>query len=155
MGRKDYLGDEIKDILQDALNTKNFSGLNQGIGRTVNSALRDIENMFSGKPPVYEDPLWKPLSQEEPQGERTYEQEEVYRENSYGGEAFSEKVNPRTYQKKSGDMRISDTPSGRIAGVLLIIFGFLGMGLMALILISYGMTATLTQLNLVNGVTLG
>lgn len=159
MDKKDNLGDEIKDILQDALNTRNFNRLNQDIGRTVNSALRDFENVFTGRPSINDDPLWKPLSKEEPpvnnQGNReNYESRgnQGNRQRWYGDKAGT---NQKQYPKNVNDSRISRKPAGSVAGILLIVFGFLGVALLSFSLLAYGIATTLTGLNLVNGFTLG
>lgn len=44
------LGDEIKNIVQDALNNKNFNKLNQDIQNVVNDALDEVRNAINLKP---------------------------------------------------------------------------------------------------------
>ena len=43
-----HLGDEIKDAVQSAIDTKDFTRLNESIGRTVNQALDRFEQVLDG-----------------------------------------------------------------------------------------------------------
>lgn len=44
------IGDEIKDIVQNAVNTKDYHQLNRDIGNTVNSALDEVKRSIGLKP---------------------------------------------------------------------------------------------------------
>lgn len=53
MGNQDWgqLGNEIKDMVQDAVNSQDFSKLNQGINRVVNGAMDNLGNLLGGRQP--------------------------------------------------------------------------------------------------------
>lgn len=58
MDKNDFsgLGDQIKDIVEDVMDTKNYAQLNKNISDTVNSALDEVQSMLKGK----ETPAQKP-----------------------------------------------------------------------------------------------
>lgn len=50
MGKQDWnqLGNDIKDMVQDAINSQDFSKLNQGINRAINGAMDGLGNILGG-----------------------------------------------------------------------------------------------------------
>lgn len=50
MGNQDWnqLGNDIKNMVQDAINSQDFSKLNQGINRAVNGAMDGLGNLLNG-----------------------------------------------------------------------------------------------------------
>lgn len=145
------LGDEIKDIIQDVLNTNNFSRLNQDIDRTVNSALRDLEGVFGVKGGFKEpDILHKPLSKEEPTHYENSKNE--YKKAKYNKTDYaSSKYNNTNYSKvkynysKSGmDLSLTRNIPGNVSGTLLTVFGFLGVGTFSLMLLGFILAVILT-----------
>ena len=50
MGNQDWnqLGNDIKDMVQDAINSRDFSKLNQGINQAINGAVDNLGNLLGG-----------------------------------------------------------------------------------------------------------
>lgn len=153
MNRRDSgnLGDEIKDIIQDVLNTNNFNRLNHDIGRTVNSALSDMENMFGGKSRRPDpDSLWEPLAKEEPPMDAWDENPQQKKATS--NYEYTKKQN----LKPQSNATIAKSPPGNVAGILLIIFGFLGVGIMGIsLLVSVIATAVIGMNTIINTLAFG
>ena len=76
MGNQDWnqLGNDIKDMVQDAINSQDFSKLNQGINRAINGAVDGLGSILGTKPPGG---YWeiRDDGQPRPQGQPAYGQE--------------------------------------------------------------------------------
>ncbi|MFR2467104.1 MAG: 5-bromo-4-chloroindolyl phosphate hydrolysis family protein [Clostridia bacterium] len=97
------IGQQIKSMVLDAINTMDFKKLNQDIGSTVNSALNElregIKSAGQGARPEAQRPKEPPAKAAPPPP--------VARSQAY--------INPK--------------PSGSVSGVLCIVFGAIGLGL--------------------------
>ncbi|WP_303867942.1 5-bromo-4-chloroindolyl phosphate hydrolysis family protein [Acetobacterium wieringae] len=139
MAKKDYsnIGNDIKDIVQNALNSEEFKELNKNITATVARAMDEVKRS----------------------GEYWQEQQRQQRENNQkakrqaaNGRRNREKINKpqpsemvarnmvqNTYSpvKKQPNNLISKSPHGRISGMLLMIFGNIGIGVTLLLLLIF------------------
>jgi len=137
MTKKDYskIGNDIKDIVQDALNSEEFKELNKNISETVTRAMDEVKR--SGQ-------YW----QEQQRQQRENNQET--RKQAANARKTQEKMNKppemvirnnvqngNSPVKKQPHNLISKSPYGRISGMLLMIFGNIGVGVSLLLLLIY------------------
>ena len=137
MTKKDYsnIGNDIKDIVQDALNSAEFQELNKNISETVARAMDEVKR--SGQ-------YW----QEQQRQQRENNQET--RKQAAKARKAQEKMNKpqqmvarnnvtNAYSpvKKQPNNLISKSPNGRISGMLLMIFGNIGIGVSLLLLLIF------------------
>ena len=137
MTKKDYsnIGNDIKDIVQDALNSAEFQELNKNISETVARAMDEVKR--SGQ-------YW----QEQQRQQRENNQET--RKQAAKARKAQEKMNKpqqmvarnnvtNAYSpvKKQPNNLISKSPHGRISGMLLMIFGNIGIGVSLLLLLIF------------------
>jgi len=139
MTKKDYsnIGNDIKDIVQDALNSEEFKELNKNISATVARAMDEVKR--SGQ-------YW----QEQQRQQRENNQET--RKQAANARRAQEKMNKpqakemlakNNYQnayspvKRRPNNLISKSPHGRISGMLLMIFGNIGIGVSLLLLLIF------------------
>ncbi|KAF5091153.1 MAG: hypothetical protein BI182_13090 [Acetobacterium sp. MES1] len=139
MAKKDYsnIGNDIKDIVQDALNSEEFKELNKNITATVARAMDEVKRS----------------------GEYWQEQQRQQRENNQkakrqaaNGRRTREKINKpqppemvarnavqNAYSpvKKQPNNLISKSPHGRVSGMLLMVFGNIGIGVSLLLLLIF------------------
>lgn len=131
MIKKDYsnIGNDIKTIVQDALNSTDFKELNKNITETVNRALEEVKR--SGA-------YWQ--EQQKQNNERTSNQQAAYKKqqekvNSQQRQQMVTKNNSQNYRnltKKQQNTLVSKSPHGSVSGVLLKVFGNIGIGLSVL-----------------------
>ncbi len=140
------IGDEIKDIVQNAVNTRDFRQLNKDIGDTVNHALDEARNAL----------LYPRNRQNWRDSDHNYEGSED-RNNSFADREDDHKRHSRydrqdryhnwnqrnqsySYTNKDNQAVISQTPKqqtslvpnvavGKVSGILLTVFGSIGFGL--------------------------
>lgn len=128
MKKKDYsnIGDDIKNIIQDALNSTEFNQLNNNISKTVNRALEEVKKgshnwkqQMQNHNRSYENPSYeKPETAQENKKETSKIQNKDYTKQSIR--------NPFNKNKK---VLVTKSPHGRISGPFLIVFGDIGIGL--------------------------
>lgn len=139
-------------MVDDAMRSMNFSKLNQDIGRTVNQALEEARRQFGGYRDTDFLPHVDPHSkydradqskwQQNMGGQkRTYERttQSESADRTYGSEARSGSAEQAYGRKKyaggAGQSQPAATyekrvqPVGKVSGILLIVFGSLGLGL--------------------------
>ena len=110
------IGEEIKDALEDALNTLDFSGLNKTISDTVNGAIHEVRKQFGN--------VVAGNTERSPETER-----------SAGSPEYRSKVKvPREIKakqqaKETGLRVIRQRPVGQISSVLYTVFGGVGAGI--------------------------
>lgn len=114
MGKNDYanLGEEIKNVVQDALNSKEFQELNRNIKITVNNALDEAKKSISDS------------QKKRAKRERVKKQE-------WQGKKFTEAV---VLEDKTDTLPapINRNPPGKISGVVMQVFGWIGMSFSAI-----------------------
>lgn len=121
MDRRDFidLGDEIKDIVQNAVNSSDFHQLNKDIGNTVKGALDEVRDALHS-------------------GYRGYRTNHTY--NSNTGADYKRKQQYQTYKSsmsaKGANAPVSrqkqpypQVPVGKVASILYTVFGSIGMSL--------------------------
>ncbi|AFA48236.1 5-bromo-4-chloroindolyl phosphate hydrolysis family protein [Acetobacterium woodii] len=129
MIKKDYsnIGNDIKDIVQNALNSDEFKELNKNISETVNRAMDEVKR--SGQ-------YWQ--EQQRKQRENNQQKSQQDRINNSKPRQTTrkrddQKNNNRLQSNNSAQMPkknlISKSPHGRVSGVLLMVFGNIGIGL--------------------------
>lgn len=139
MTKKDYsnIGNDIKGIVQDALNSAEFKELNKNISETVARAMDEVKR--SGQ-------YWQ--EQQRQQRENNQEtrkqaanirktQEKMNRPQPQEMVARNNVQNTRSPVKKQPSNLISKSPHGRISGMLLKIFGNIGIGVTLLLLLIF------------------
>ncbi len=138
------MGKEIKERIQEALQSDNFKKLNETISKTVNQALDDIRKNSSRwhhkkKPRVKKQKDFDeiPYSDYETveSDEDFYNQENVYKEPV---------INQKKSVPKKEETLISKSPSGRISGMFLMILGNIGIGITIVITLLMTLFASLT-----------
>lgn len=152
MNRK--IGDEIRDIVQNAVNTMDFQQLNRDIGNTVNGALDEVRNALGvntgnrrdwNKPGdgykqengqgaennqrAENDPQSRPYNRQGPESCRyrykeRYNHRRMYR-NSHSGWTNPGEMNAPV--KKQNEL-IPNVPVGKVSGILYTVFGSIGIG---------------------------
>lgn len=147
------IGDEIRDIVQNAVNTMDFHQLNRDIGNTVNGALDEVRsalgvnsrhrrnwnnpNDSSGQETSSEDnnQTWDRHSSRQRQGQYyshgRYHNWNGYQQQSHSYPAvnYPQKANPPV--KKYNGV-IPYIPVGKVSGILLTVFGSIGVGLIGI-----------------------
>jgi len=124
MAKKDYsnIGDDIKSIIQDALNSTDFKQLNKNITGTVNRALEEVRK---------ESKNWQQQAEDK---KNSYNQA-AYRKQEIQEKHKREFKNKQKYQdkfigkpiKKQAKVLVTKAPPGQISGILLMVFGSIGM----------------------------
>ncbi len=139
------MGKEIKDRIQEALQSDNFKKLNENISKTVNQALDEIRKNSSGwqhknKPGTKKQKEFDEIPYSDYEAvdsdEDFYNQENVYKE-------------PASNQKKTAPKKeetlISKSPSGRLSGIFLMVLGNVGIGVTIIISLLTTLFASLTS----------
>lgn len=146
------IGDEIRDIVQNAVNTMDFHQLNRDIGNTVNSALDEVRSALGRNPrnkSNWNNPndnygnwdndrgnynSWNTHDNRQGQSHRQSNNNEHvnnwnrYRNNqthTYSTGNYTKVSKP---QAKQQNALIPNIPLGRISGILLTVFGSIGIG---------------------------
>ncbi|MGV8905834.1 MAG: 5-bromo-4-chloroindolyl phosphate hydrolysis family protein [Acetobacterium sp.] len=135
MKKKDYsnIGDDIKSIIQNALNSPECHQLNTNIKESVNRALAEVKKSSQ---------QWK----EEVHNE-TKKQEKAFEEKWDNAEKNKSKIikeqnkeaNRQTIRypnKKQEKLLVTRSPKGRVSGILFMVFGNIGIGLTVLLLLT-------------------
>lgn len=141
MENRDYtnLGDNIKNIVQDAVSNGNFSGLSRNIGSTIDSALNEVHNSIfpnHGNSPRPNVPPLNPPPPKQTYSGRVYP--------GYNPSRVRERPRPRpAYTQYSPPAKANPycVPVGQVFGTLLTVFGVTGSvitGIAAMIAASLG-----------------
>lgn len=135
MDKKDFsnLGDEIWSIVQDALNSRDFTKLKREISYTAENTLNEVRKNFKVK--HYET--------KERSGDINYKQEEIH-----------------THQVVKNDNKaqtqITKKPAGSVSGILFMVFGFIGTGLFGASLLVNGILSLASKTySMFNGISFG
>ena len=149
MDKKDLtnLGDEIKDIVQNAVNTRDFHQLNRDISGTVNTALNEVKRSIginsrsNGNGPINSEPPRNPaydmynqrLRQDQRQRQDS-KQRQDQRQQQYRRQWQDQRQQQYQGQQQRQYMPAQKTsntcvPVGRVSGTLLSVFGGIGIGL--------------------------
>ncbi|GLC82418.1 5-bromo-4-chloroindolyl phosphate hydrolysis family protein [Lacrimispora brassicae] len=142
------LGDQIRDSVQNAIDSMDFNQLNRTISDTVNSALEEARSQLMkgaefGKNP----PPGSFSSQRREKTERT-ERTVTYRKTQWGGDpiqggegesgpGYRAFQTSRDVRRRNGDEQgelVQLNQAGRVSGILYTVFGSIGLGLILLLL---------------------
>jgi len=130
------LGDEIRGIVQNALNNKNFNGLNHDIRNVVNGALYEVKRSIKGNPCNQGqcNPQWK-----------VNDNSNSYDQNSKAWN-FNNNEPTQKYKYNRQVVRTDkiNVPVGKVSGILLTVFGAISsigfvIAMLALSIIGYSM----------------
>ncbi|HCX62273.1 MAG TPA: hypothetical protein DHU59_07535 [Clostridiales bacterium] len=114
------LGEEIRNIVQDAVNNMNFNRLNHDVRNVVNGALDEVRRAIAGNHANHQ--TWNNQSWKD-------------NDYQYGHDRFSQTWNfnngQRRYQKNKSVSKSDKiaVPVGKVSGVLLTVFGSIGSSL--------------------------
>ncbi|MBI4855945.1 MAG: 5-bromo-4-chloroindolyl phosphate hydrolysis family protein [Acetobacterium woodii] len=145
MTKKDYsnIGNDIKDIVQNALNSDEFKELNKNISETVNRAVEEVKR--SGQ-------YWQEQQKQQRENNQESRQQAANArkvQNRINRQQTREMVEKNYNQtmsrpaKKQTKNLISKSPHGRVSGVLLMVFGDIGIGLSLLFFLIYAFLTNL------------
>ncbi len=129
------LGDEIRNIVQDAVNNMNFNRLNYDIRNVVNGALDEVRRSISGNHSNHQ--TWN---------NRSWKTDDY----QYSHDSFSQpwnfNNNQRWYQKNKPVPRLDKitVPVGKVSGILLTVFGSIG----SIVFLIAAITLAITGYNL-------
>ncbi len=166
MDRRNFsnLGNEIKDIVQNAVNTMNFRQLNKDIENTVRDALEEVKSALDAN---YRDRQnsnrynrqWSGADQND---------EQTRRPNGGKEHFYNRKNNPRPHphcadhnpkeprQHGRKNTCFPNVPVGRVFGILLTVFGGIGIGLTGIAVFVFAFIGELTgKLNFFGTIALG
>lgn len=123
---RNNLGDQIRDIVQDAMDSSNFRDLNSKIQQTVNGALDEVRKTVG--------PYQSPRRDQELYKDRNLKNR-GYKDREFKGNEFAGNPFPKSSYLKRGK-EYPDTyrnkEVGAISGLLFTIFGAIGLGLFGL-----------------------
>lgn len=144
------IGDDIRDIVQNAINTRDFRQLNRDISDTVNSALDEVHRSIF-RPSDRQnwdkhDPNVPPTDNQEnstaTNGSRNWNGQ-AYRNQRYNNPrqnfSYSAGNNQNIAKQQAPTERTSQfpvVPVGKVAGILMTVFGSIGFGTTGLAIIT-------------------
>lgn len=131
MSKNDYsnLGEEIKSIVKEAVNSTDFKQLNKNISNTVNSALEEVKKgVQRGKTVWYE-------------ASARVDEEEA---------AKAEVVEQRPLRAP-----VAKSPAGKISSIILMVLGYFGIGFSAFVLVAVGIAVGISGSLIAMGVSMG
>ncbi|WP_270505369.1 5-bromo-4-chloroindolyl phosphate hydrolysis family protein [Eubacterium limosum] len=132
MSKNDYsnLGEEIKSIVKEAINSTDFKQLNKNISNTVNSALEEVKKgVQRGKAVWYET------------NARIDDEEETETETQ---------VVERPLRAP-----VAKSPAGKISSIIMMILGYFGIGFSAFVLVAVGIAVGISGSLIAMGVSMG
>lgn len=130
MSKNDYsnLGEEIKSIVKEAINSTDFKQLNKNISNTVNSALEEVKKgVQRGKAVWYET------------NARIDDEEET-----------ETQVVERPLRAP-----VAKSPAGKISSIIMMILGYFGIGFSAFVLAAVGIAVGISGSLIAMGVSMG
>lgn len=137
------LGDQIKNIVQDALDNIELDKLNANISQTVNKAVEDVHSQVS-----------KGQNKMAEQAQKMKESRRIPDYIASKQDDFNSKYQIRVHNKRNQAtsykapaydiVPISKSPAGRISGILYTIFGFIGVGVLGILLLIFALTSVFT-----------
>jgi len=122
--RRNNLENEIKDFVQNAINTMDFNQLNKNIENTVGNALNEVrralnkDSNYQGQNPHIDPYIHIPRPNESRQSDYSYH-EDISRRSRRSREAY-------TQSKDRTDLRpYPSVPVGHVSGILCTVFGWI------------------------------
>lgn len=121
--KKDFnnIGDQIKEVVEDALSSMDFKKLNDTISSTVNGALDEVRKQFDHVSNATQNTA----------------KDVIHKAKTSVEDATSQYTKPNKYKpnemqkwdKKQTGLRVPKNPVGQISGILYTVFGGIGLGL--------------------------
>lgn len=111
------LGDEIRNIVQDAVNSRDFNRLNYDIRNVVNGALDEVRRSIAGNHANHQ--TWN---------NQSWKFDDYQYSNDRYSQTWNFDNNQRGYQKNKPFTRLDKiaVPVGKVSGILLTVFGSIG-----------------------------
>lgn len=132
MKKNDYsnIGDDIRSMIQNALNSSEYQQLNTNIKETVNRALEEVKRSNQNWKQQMQNNNEK-ASYEKPEADEKFKPEVIKGK-------FKEQHKPAIgyANKKRQKVLITKSPPGRVSGILLMVFGNIGIGLTLLVFLA-------------------
>jgi 5-bromo-4-chloroindolyl phosphate hydrolysis protein len=118
------LGDEIKNIVQDAVKNRDYGKLSNDIGRLVNGALDEVRQSFKNS-------------------------RDSINRSFYNGHNYSEPAINRPIKRsyKTSKLLPTTVPVGRVSGILYTVFGLIGSSLSAVLITVMAMMGAMISQN--------
>ena len=132
MSKNDYsnLGEEIKSIVKEAINSTDFKQLNKNISNTVNSALEEVKKgVQRGKAVWYETSA------------RIDDEEET--------------VTEAQVVERPLRAPVAKSPAGKISSIIMMVLGYFGIGFSAFVLAAVGIAVGISGSLIAMGVSMG
>lgn len=131
------IGDEIKDIVQNAVSTMDFRQLNKDITNTVNSALNEFHHAIKGANLDFGQTFSK---EREGRNQEPRELENTNRQNRTYTQSRTNTQNNRISNNSSQPQRPVkrlpiNTQVGKVSGILYTVFGSIGMGVLGIAIV--------------------
>ncbi len=123
MGNQDWnqLGNDIKNMVQDAINSQDFSKLNQGINRAINGAVDGLGNLLNGGQPGGH---WEIRDDGQPRPGQPFSGQRNQSWARQGPRFNDQRINQPAVRGKSFPAGPYKNPSGAsVAGYFMAIFG--------------------------------
>ncbi|MDI3535697.1 MAG: 5-bromo-4-chloroindolyl phosphate hydrolysis family protein [Eubacteriaceae bacterium] len=144
MAKKSNVGEDIKNIVQDALDSTDFKQLNKNITETVNRALEEARKSTDqwqkqGKTRVSRKKK-ADLDQMAYTDYETVEIDEAAKSSYYDRQ---QRELARSKNKKQN--LIARSPAGRVSGMLMLVFGNIGLGITAILFLGAFIFAEFTN----------
>ena len=138
MSKNDFanLGDQIKNIVQDSLDTMNFNQLSKNIGDTVNSALNDVNRALRNQGNYRTDNI--PYRDRE----RRQPRRPVYNNERSSHPYAMDRNRPNSRTTVVRGPRVKEV--GGVSSILFTVFGSIGTGTLGLALLIVGNVAGAT-----------
>ncbi len=122
--RSNNLGDQIKDVVQDAMDSMDFNNLNQKIQRSVSGAVNDVKRAIG----TYKD--------KDPNGAPPNHPRHHFHDQFYSKENYQQK---RKNVYNMGNNLFMNKPIGRVSGIVMMVLGMIG-------LVGFGITSLVLYL---------
>ena len=134
MGNKSNLGDEIKNIVQDALSNGDFRRLNHDIENVVKGALNEVRRSIDLKQGNYHNRNSKTWNSH---ANKTNDYQKQQNDNN---STMNNRNN--AYRQGKADLTKFTAPAGQVSGILFTVFGIIGsvifgIGVIVLTLLGY------------------
>jgi len=129
MKKNDFsnIGDDIRSIIQKALNSTEYQELNTNIKETVNRALEEVKRSNQNWKHQMQDSNEK-ASYDKPETDEKYKAEAIMNTKKEQNKPAISYGN-----KKRQKVLITKSPAGRVSGILLMVLGNIGIGLTLLV----------------------
>lgn len=130
------LGDQIRDSVQNAIDSMDFNQLNRNISDTVNSALEEARSQLAKGTETYQKTQYQ------------WKESSIHWEEHESGPGYRAFQTSRDEQKKTGNEKgsmVQLNQTGRVSGILYTVFGSIGLGMILLLLLIVWLVALVVK----------